>query len=162
MVKKINGKLHEVILPSTDPNHRQYALQLLVYLDFQLWAYQRHISPLLELYINYTSPKGKSLEFINASHIVVWFNAVLQEELRRDRKHLLCCTQSWESQHRAQDSDRELLNQHFLFHLRPERNTFGRAKERGQEEEMCRKDEKGQRRGDGEKEEDGGRWKKEG
>ena len=70
---------------------------------------------------------------------------------------------------RLKNSDLEILNQHFLFHLRPERNTFGRGEEGteererewGRKEERERKDEADrQGRADKEKEEDGGRWRK--
>lgn len=133
MVKKMYYKSHEcqryffkMILSYTDGHHNQHTLFLIcfLYLNCQLWPYQRQIPPFIELYFD----KNGSLEFINASHNVV---GVLQEELGRDEKHFLKLgTWSWENQHTAQNSDRELLNQHFPFHLRPERNTFGRGEER--------------------------------
>lgn len=105
--------------------------------------------------MNYNLPKGKSYEFINASHKVVWFNPVIQEELGRDKVGRIST---------KFQTDWELFNQLFLFHLRPQRNTFGRVEERGNEDvrraERMRRDR--ERRGDREKEEDGGRCKTEG
>lgn len=46
---------------------------------------------------------------------------------------------------RLKNSDLEILNQHFLFHLRPERNTFGRGEEGTEERE--RESGEGKKRG---------------
>ena len=46
--------------------------------------------------------RGESLWFISASHNAVWFHSALQEELGRDKEHLLRCTPSCESQRAAQ------------------------------------------------------------
>lgn len=70
---------------------------------------------------------------------MVWFSSSKCKEHGGDEQHLQLGTGSGENEHTAQNSDQESFNQHFLFHPRPERNTFGKGKERkgkGRRKEM--------------------------
>lgn len=87
------------------------------------------------------------LEFMNASHGVMRFHMA-----RVTKRNQAALEVTW-----MQNSDRELLNQHFLFHLRAERKAVGRAEEgKGRESEMggeikrSKKKEQKQRLGGGE------------
>lgn len=149
---------------SVDPNYNQHMLHRCS--GAHLWPYQRQISPFMELYMT----KGKSLEFINAPRNVIGLHSAFEEEPGRGEEHLLSCTWSGEDQRTAHSSDRKLLNQHFLFHLRPERNPFGWGQERKGERKKKERDggwiwregrrwrrrDKGRRGGGGGSRQDGG------
>lgn len=94
---------------------------------------RRHASPLtpsnkFSLLWIWTRPKvALELEFMNASHGVMWFHLA-----RRTKRNWVALEVTW-----MQNSDRELLNQHFLFHLGAEKKALGRAEEgKGRESEM--------------------------
>lgn len=89
-----------------------------------LWPNQTLIFPFVDI----TRLKvAEELEFMNASHGVMWFH--LARQTKRNRAALEV---TW-----MQNSDRVLLNQHFLFHLGAERKALGRAEgEKGRESKM--------------------------
>lgn len=97
----------------------------------------------MELYMT----KGDSLKFINAPH--VWTPSrlgVSREELERRGNTSRAALG-------APDSDRELLKQHFLFHVGPVRSTSGKGEEKNGRE---RRD-AGEEQRSGQNNEDGGR-----